>query len=216
MRTALAAVFLALTALSARAGTTGRELFDAHDCVACHRVGFRGGEAGPDLTLVGVRHARAWIALWLKSPHAWRPSTLMPEQGLSEADRAELATFLSEQKGQAWGERRPWDGLSGLAEGKNIYERAGCIACHGTAGRGGHPNPGALGGVIPALAPVMGTYTAAELAAKISNGSTPTPAGAAPAAIAMPAWKGILRPAELDALTQYLLSLAAGQPKTDW
>jgi mono/diheme cytochrome c family protein len=216
MRTALAAVFFVLTVLSARAGTTGAELFDAHNCAACHRLGFRGGEAGPDLTLVGVRHTRAWIETWLLSPRAWHPGTMMPQQGLSKTDRAELATFLSEQKGQAWGGRRPWDGLTGLAEGEKIYDRAGCIACHGTKGRGGHPNPGALGGVIPALAPLMATFTADELKAKILNGSTPTPAGAAPAAIAMPAWKGILRPVELDALTTYLLSLAEGQPKTDW
>jgi mono/diheme cytochrome c family protein len=32
----------------------------------------------------------------------------------------------------------------------------------------------------------------------------------------MPAWRGALSDDELDALTAYLLTLADGQPKTDW
>jgi len=66
----------------------GAARFDAAGCRACHRVGAAGGGSGPDLTLVGVRRPRAWIENWLKSPRAWKSDTLMPDQGLSDADRA--------------------------------------------------------------------------------------------------------------------------------
>jgi mono/diheme cytochrome c family protein len=216
MRTALVALLVLASAAPARAADPRAALFDAHGCRSCHRIGPRGGEAGPDLTLAGFRHDRAWLAEWLASPRHWRPGTRMPEQGLSAADRAALADFLSAQAGQAWAGRRPWDGLSGVAEGRTIYARAGCVACHGPAGTGGHPNPGARGGVIPALAPLMATYTAPELVAKISGGSTPDGDGTRAPAIVMPAWRTALSPAELGALADYLLTLAPKDKATDW
>jgi mono/diheme cytochrome c family protein len=207
---------LCLARGSARADE-GAARFDASGCRACHRVGPRGGDAGPDLTLVGLRRPRAWLEAWLRSPRAWKPDTKMPEQGLSDADRAALADFLSAQKGRAWGEDRPWRGAEpGDISGRDVYVRAGCAACHGPAGRGGHPNPGARGGVIPALAPLMSTYNKEELKAKIKNGVVPEPAGAAPAAVIMPPWKDVLSEDELDSLSAYLLSLGEGQPKSDW
>jgi mono/diheme cytochrome c family protein len=136
---------------------------------------------------------------------------------LPDSDREELAAFLSRQKGQAWGEYRPWRGTEpGEISGRAVYVRAGCVACHGPAGRGGHPNPGAHGDVIPALAPLMSTYTAAELKKKIESGVLPDGRDGLTPAVSMPAWKGVLSDEELDALTAYLLSLAEGQPKSDW
>jgi mono/diheme cytochrome c family protein len=215
----LTAVLL-LSPAAAGAGD-GAARFDAAGCRACHRVGPDGGDSGPDLTLVGVRRPRAWIENWLRSPRAWKHDTLMPDQGLSDADRAALAAFLSEQKGQAWEGFPPWvsrvPSSATLEEkGRVIYVRAGCIACHGAGGKGGHPNPGAHGDVIPALAPLMGTYTAEELKARIKNGVVPDGHDGLTPAVAMPAWKDVLSDEELDALSSYLLSLAGSQPKSDW
>ena len=194
----------------------GAARFDAAGCRACHRIGPRGGDAGPDLTLVGFRRPRGWIENWLKSPRAWKPNTMMPDQGLSDADRSVLAEFLSAQKGQAWDEGRPWGSLAAADKGRAIYARAGCVSCHGVGGRGGHPNPGAHGDIIPALAPLMGTYTRAELAAKIKDGVIPDGHDGMTPVVIMPAWRNILSDGELDALTSYLLSLAERQPKSDW
>ena len=194
----------------------GAARFDAAGCRACHRVGPNGGDSGPDLTLVGVRRPRAWIENWLKSPRAWKHDTLMPDQGLSDADRGSLADFLAGQKGQAWGGLRPWASLPAADKGRAVYVRAGCIACHGVSGKGGHPNPGAHGDVIPALAPLMGTYTADELKAKIQNGVIPDGHDGMTPAVVMPAWKDVLSDDELNVLTNYLLSLAGSQPKSDW
>jgi mono/diheme cytochrome c family protein len=198
---------------AAASADEGAARFDAAGCRACHRIGPAGGDSGPDLTLVGFRRPRAWIANWLKSPRAWKPDTKMPDQGLSDADRGALADYLSAQKGQAWSGGPPW---ASHPDGREIYIHAGCIACHGAAGRGGHPNPGAHGDIIPALAPLMGTYTAGELKAKISDGVIPDGHDGLTPIVVMPAWKNILSDPELDALTTYLLSLAGSQPKSDW
>ena len=206
------ALFLA----AASGAEDGAGRFDAAGCRSCHRLGPNGGDSGPDLTLVGVRRPRAWIENWLKSPSAWKHDTKMPDQGLSDADRGALADFLSIQKGQAWNDGPPWASLPSAEKGRAIYVRAGCIACHGVAGRGGHPNPGAHGDVIPALAPLMGTYTADELKTKINNGVVPDSHDGMTPAVVMPAWKGVLSDDDLQALTTYLLSLAGSQPKSDW
>jgi mono/diheme cytochrome c family protein len=194
----------------------GLARFDAAGCRSCHRIGSYGGDSGPDLTLVGIRRPRSWIENWLKSPRAWKADTRMPEQGLSDGERTVLAEFLSSQKGQAWASRRPWDRLSASDKGRAVYAFAGCVACHGPAGRGGHPNPGAHGDVIPALAPLLGTYTAAELKAKIEDGVKPDGRDGMTPAVFMPAWKGVLSEEDLDALASYLLSLGAKQSKSDW
>ncbi len=183
-------------------------LFDAHGCRSCHKIGTRGGNAGPDLTVVGHRRPRSWIEKWLASPRAFKHDTKMPEQGLNAYDRAGLADFLSQQKGQAWAGIPPWRVRGGAIKGDLIYTRVGCVACHGAGGRGGQPNPGARGDIIAALAPLMATYRKEELIIKIARGAVPETSDGRPALTDMPAWEGVLSADELSALADYLLTLA--------
>lgn len=188
-------------------------LFDAHGCGSCHKIGERGGNSGPDLTMVGHRRPRPWLEKWLASPRAYKHDTRMPEQGLSAPDGAALAEFLSAQKGQAWGTRRPWDMVYGAEQGRLVYVRAGCVACHGVQGRGGHPNPGGRGGWIPALPPLLATYKKEELLSKLKRGAKADSDPGMTAEVDMPAWDGALSASELDALADYLLTLAKAGPK---
>ena len=204
---------LALLLAAAPASASGPALFDAHGCRSCHKIGERGGNSGPDLTLVGHRRPKAWLEKWLASPRAWKHGTKMPEQGLSAGDRAGLAEFLSAQKGEAWGSRRPWDMVYGAEQGRLVYARAGCVACHGVRGAGGHPNPGGRGGWIPALGPLMGTYKKDELVSKLKRGAKADPEPGMTAEVDMPGWNGVLSDSELDALADYLLTLAKPGPK---
>jgi cytochrome c553 len=207
---------LALLLSVAVSASEPSKLFDAHGCRSCHKVGYKGGNSGPDLTMVGHRRPKDWLERWLASPRHFKKDARMPEQGLAASDRAALADWLSRQQGRAWQAEEPWDELKDpLKKGKTIYDRAGCVGCHGPAGRGGHPNPGAHGGVIPALGPLMGTYTAAELKARIKQGVVPETHGGAPAAVSMPGWEGVLDETELDALAAYLLTLATADTSKD-
>lgn len=202
-----------LIVVSTASAANPAALFDAHGCRACHKIGERGGNSGPDLTVVGHRRPRVWLEKWLASPRAFKHDAKMPEQGLSAADRAALAGFLSEQKGQAWGTSRPW---RPSGDGRVIYARAGCVACHGPAGRGGHPNPGARGGMIPRLGPLLATYKKEELISKLKRGAVADAEDGQTAAVDMPPWDGVLSDAELDALADYLLTLAQINPKDDF
>lgn len=209
-------VTIILVAAPAVSASEPAARFDAQGCRSCHKLGERGGNSGPDLTMVGIRRSAEWLSKWLASPRAYKHDTTMPEQGLSASDRGALADFLAAQKGQAWGARRPWDMVYGAARGRLIYARAGCIACHGVQGGGGHPNPGAHGDIIPELPALLATYKKDELISRIKRGAVPETHGGPPAAVNMPAWEGVLSPGELDALADYLLTLAKADPKDDF
>lgn len=176
---------LLLGVLLAAAGEQpGRALFDAAGCRSCHKVSESGGNTGPDLTLAGHRRDKAWLDRWLEHPRGWKPDTLMPEPRLTPAARAAIVAYLSES--------RPW---TGAATAEKAFVKAGCAACHGPKGRGGDP-------VAPALMESAETFTRLELLAVIRDGKG-----------TMPAWKKVLSDKEIEALADYVSSLAV---KRDW
>ena len=223
---------LALTACSRQVASTdpvvrGQRDFQGLGCAKCHMIGDVGNEWGPNLTLIGFRKTPEWLDLWLKSPHAWNVKTVMPNFNLvgtpsKEQTRADLVAYLSAQKGQAWSVY-PWrtdeaKALPVAERGKLIFNKAGCVACHGQFGGGGYPNNNVAGGLIPSLTNVSDGYSKAELHAKIQNGAVPLPDDPSKprALIQMPKWSDQLQPDEIDALVEYLFSLkpkaVAGTP----
>lgn len=209
---------LALTGCSRQETLTdpvarGERDFNGLGCVKCHMIGEKGNDWGPNLTLIGFRKSPAWLDQWLKNPHAWNMKTVMPNFNLKDETRADLVAFLSAQKGQAWAEY-PWrtaeaKALPPAERGALIFNKAGCVACHGQFGGGGYPNNNVAGGLIPTLTMVSDGYSKSELHAKIQNGSIPLPndPSAPRALINMPKWGDQLKPDEIDALVEYLYSL---------
>jgi mono/diheme cytochrome c family protein len=210
-------VFILAAFASLSSAANPATLFDSQGCRSCHKLGERGGNSGPDLTTVGHRRPKAWIETWLESPRGYKHDTKMPEQGLPAVDRAALAAFLSEQKGQAWEDLPPWiDRGDHGPDGRRVFIHAGCVACHGPAGRGGHPNPGGRGGWIPALPPLLATYKKEELIVKLKRGAKADAEPGRVAEVDMPGWDKILTAADLDALADYLLTLAKTDPKDEF
>lgn len=204
-------IFLSLAGLVACSPTedpvtAGRAHYLAAGCAACHRVDGRGGRVGPDLSLVGFRRSASWLDLWLKNPKGWKHDTEMPGFALDAKTREAVVAYLASLKN--------W---SGAADGEAIYKKAGCIACHGIRGQGGHPNNNVKGGVIPALDTVVGTYTREELVVKIRRGVTvqaDDPSGSSPE-VNMPAWGEILSEADLEAVAAYLETIAIETPEEE-
>lgn len=221
----LAALALAWMAGPAAAqDSPGRALFNASDCRACHRVGSKGGTSGPDLTYAGFRHSREWLEVWLKDPRAWKKDTLMPNSRLSPKARAAIVDYLSSLKGQDYAQSgAPWNNQELASDpvkmGRMIYDKAGCVACHGPKGMGGRPNNNVPGGLIPGLNNVSETYTLKELKLKIRRGVKPQkadPKGPEPL-VFMPPWGEVLKDREIDAVAAYLLSLGSGKSKaSEW
>ena len=84
----------------------GRALFRAQQCTGCHMVGGQGGDQGPDLSEVGLRHSAAWLHSFIESPTRFRPGTKMPSFGppvLSHEEIEDLAEYLSSLRGVVTG-----------------------------------------------------------------------------------------------------------------
>jgi mono/diheme cytochrome c family protein len=189
----------------------GRAFFNESGCRSCHAVGGVGGNAGPDLTLVGHRRSRAWLDLWLKDPRGWKHDTLMPDLKLREAERAALVDYLSLLRTSKPVQGKP-------RSGAEVFARAGCVACHGAMGRGGHPNNNVPGSAIPALPELAATFTKDELVARLKKGKKPEkadPQGEEPL-VSMPAWEGVLTEEEISAVADFVLALASKDKKAEW
>lgn len=195
--------------------SAGKAYFNQAGCASCHKIGENGSAVGPDLTLAGFRHNPEWLDLFIKDPQAWKKDTLMPNKRLSDAARAAIVEYVAQLKGQDWPKgARPWDTAAllkdGVARGRVIYNRAGCVGCHGTGGAGGYPNNNVKGAMIPPLNKSFEGFNKAELIAKIRKGVPQSQKadekGPAPL-IRMPPWGEVLDDAELAALADYLLTL---------
>jgi mono/diheme cytochrome c family protein len=92
-----------------------------------------------------------------------------------------------------------------VVAGMALYERDGCVNCHGPNGLGGVPNPAAPDGTIPPLvgADFHNEFDAQAMADVIRSGSV---LGKAPI-VSMPHWGGILTDAEIRQLVAYINSL---------
>ncbi len=64
-------------------------------CMGCHSVGGQGGKVGPSFDGVGSRMTEAEIAAFIGDPQKVRPGTAMPNLGLSEPVKTELASYLA-------------------------------------------------------------------------------------------------------------------------
>jgi ubiquinol-cytochrome c reductase cytochrome b subunit len=81
----------------------GRALYQSQQCAGCHRVAGLGGEEGPDLTAVGVRHSAGWIHSFIEQPSRFHQQSRMPAYGppaLTHQEIEELAQYLSTLRGR--------------------------------------------------------------------------------------------------------------------
>ena len=156
------------------------------------------------------------------------PSAAYPDKGpeLTAEDATALTTYIL----SARSEKIPYNYYipgpqeakfedmhfsSSREAGKWVYDRYGCAGCHGLNGKGGRRNFNYQGnGFEPTLTKVIGNYTRDELQKKLDvgvpvvnkeNDKGPTPP------LYMPAWKDKISAQEMDALMDYLFSIAEKQ-----
>src|SRR5688572_21040334 len=98
-------------------------------------------KVGPNLKDVRLKLVKEWIPEWLKNPQGFRPGTKMPtfwrlnaetahDPGADD-DRKAIAAFLWQE---GFDGRMPsQDRAQGnVANGKQLFESVGCMACHST------------------------------------------------------------------------------------
>jgi mono/diheme cytochrome c family protein len=202
----------------------GQAYFMGLGCITCHRVGERGGgQAGPDLTFVGFRKSPEWLDLWLRNPQKWKPGTSMPNFNLTDEVRADLVAYMASLKGDLYkGDKAPWNHPDvkddPLKRGEVLFNRVGCVGCHGAAGEGGYVNNNVVGGKIPSLTFAADGYSKPEMHERVAKGKESDPADPSQPAplIRMPAWGEVLAPDEIDALVDYVTSLRPSTGGDDW
>ena len=88
----------------------GRALFHSQQCTGCHKILGQGGDEGPDLTEVGMRHSPAWLHSFIEQPGRFHPASRMPAYGppaLTHEEIEELARYLTTLRGKAGAEVQP-------------------------------------------------------------------------------------------------------------
>ena len=128
----------------------GKDLVSKRGCMGCHvfeqgstarpLAGTKERDYAPNLWNVGDKATRDWIYHWVLNPKAMWPETKMPNLRLTEAEAADVSTYLSGLKsGTAYAEVAELH-ADGSAEpklvdaGKALIMKYGCFACHDIRG----------------------------------------------------------------------------------
>jgi mono/diheme cytochrome c family protein len=179
----------------------GQQLFASLHCFYCHRVGAKGGRAGPALDRGAVTsRTDGFLMEHFRRPAAVTPFSAMPVLSASEAELRSLILYI---KSLAPGAAAPTivlppiavaGGPASAATGKRLYGAAACGSCHAIGGKGA--------AVGPALDSEGNTARKLEWLVTLFR----RPEDVAPGTI-MPAIQG--SDEQLRSLALYLLSLKA-------
>ncbi len=103
---------------------------------------------------------------------------------------------------------------SGIAHGRYLFQKHGCVSCHGKDANSGIKVFNRQGERVPDLVKTVGTFTHEELIEKIQKGVNPEPkeneSGPTPP-LYMPSFKDKIKGQDMEHLVQYLLSIAEKQ-----
>ncbi len=115
----------------------GQILVNDLGCVNCHASNLTGHtqnvKLAPNLTNVGSRLRRGYIAQYLSNPHELKPGTTMPDV-LGNMDNTEKQTAVEaisaflESTGA--NQRAPRVGRNSIRRGERLYKEIGCAVCH--------------------------------------------------------------------------------------
>jgi cbb3-type cytochrome c oxidase subunit III len=192
----------------------------AHDfvqfaCAQCHGIGGRGGVSPdvPALNQIGPRLTVAQLTTIIdhglgESANPKKPYMPVWGQVISAQQVRDLVAYVHAGLPSVPAAVAPpvVTGQGPAVEGALLYQRYGCINCHGPNGLGGVPNPQSPDKTIPPLSGADFRHefnTDAKILAVIRSGSV---IGRSPI-VSMPHWGGIIPDDQLQALVAYIKTL---------
>jgi cbb3-type cytochrome c oxidase subunit III len=193
----------------------GAHLFVSFACAQCHGMQGRGGVSPdvPALTSVAKDLTPAQLRKIInhglgESANPTKPYMPVWGEVISRRQVSDLISYLrAGLPAVATAEAPPIpQGQGAAVAGAALYQRYGCVNCHGPNGLGGVPNPQSPDKTIPPLSGAVFKHefnTDAKIIDVIRSGSV---IGRAPI-VSMPHWGGIIPPAQLQALVAYIKTL---------
>jgi mono/diheme cytochrome c family protein len=190
---------------------SGAHTFVQFACAQCHGPQGKGGISPdvPTLTTVGPALTEAQLRQIIDhglGVVADPKKPFMPVWGkvISDSQVNDLVAYIKAGLPEVPG-TTPLEipqGQGDVAAGAALYQRDGCINCHGPSGLGGVPNPATPDKVIPSLgADFRAEFnTDAKIIDVIASGSV---LGKQPI-VSMPHWGGIISEQELQQLATYI------------
>ncbi|GMR12366.1 MAG: hypothetical protein BMS9Abin29_0555 [Gemmatimonadota bacterium] len=89
---------------------TGAALYRANGCSDCHSIAGEGGNEGPELTDIGMRHTVGWLHSFIEDPARFHEDSDMPSFGLPQLTHQEveeLSLYLETLRGDALPSEQP-------------------------------------------------------------------------------------------------------------
>lgn len=76
----------------------GKKFVESDGCLACHKIGDKGGTTSTDLTKVGARAKAPQIAAKIKNPKKDSPNSIMPASQRPDKEIQLMAAYLATLK----------------------------------------------------------------------------------------------------------------------
>lgn len=112
----------------------GRTVFREARCISCHMIDERGGDLGPDLSMVGSKVRHEWLYSFIKNPMHDQPDTLMVRYRFSEEETADLVSYLMvdliDPEAPASPSETRYQDPEQVDAGREVFIRHGCYSCH--------------------------------------------------------------------------------------
>jgi mono/diheme cytochrome c family protein len=126
----------------------GRLLLGELGCASCHQADGARRRQAPILDHVGARARAGHLRQFLADPRKTKPGTLMPDLLRDDPRKAEEVEALVHLLASRGAIRHARPSPKMLTRGRDLHEKVGCVACHGSRNALGKPEQ-VLSGSVP-------------------------------------------------------------------
>jgi mono/diheme cytochrome c family protein len=175
----------------------GQLLLGELNCVSCHLpegAKSTAPKTAPVLDSVGARLKHSYLRSFLNSPHTSKPGTAMPDLFASDPDKAPKIEALVHFLAATGTPRQERPDKKLASTGKDLYNKVGCVACHGS--RDARGNVAKVQPDSVPLGDLRAKYTLGSLRLFLQDPHAARPAGRMPS---------LLNPKEAAEVANYLL-----------
>jgi mono/diheme cytochrome c family protein len=158
------------TSGKADAARGGQLLLGELNCVSCHQPADDQAvsrKQAPLLDDVGTRVRVGYLRKFLSDPQAVKPGTTMPRLFAGDADRDQKVEALVHFLASTDSLRHERPNPKSVAAGRDLFQKVGCVACHGPRDAAGNALP-APASAVP-LGDLKAKYSLTSLAAFLDN-----------------------------------------------